>query len=1164
MLAPSPSIKVTTYPGILYGAGDVMVKLITLKCMEKKHVYKSFVGSKGLFRFLLVMKLTYLMTICCTLQTYASAYAQYRVSLDLKEVRIKEVLNEIQRSTDWRFVYNDDLLPKESRVTIKGKDLPVAEVLTQILQPAGLMHRRVNDQLIVILPHPRSDLQDSLVNGNVQLRDASGKLFTVAGVTVRVLGANQATSTDDNGNFSLRVANTATMLEIAYIGYGTIREPIRGRTVFNVILEPETVQLDDVVITALGIPRERRSLTYATQTLDGETLNNSRETNITSALNGRVAGLTIQKTNAGPGSSNRIVFRGNRSITGNNQPLIVVDGVRIDNMSKAFADVALFGARDNGDGISNINPDDIESLNVLTGPSAAALYGSNASNGAIIITTKTGRKDRQASIGLSSSYMWENPMIYPRFQNAYGQGEGGLYSPQSDQSWGPAMDGQSLADWTGETRPFQPRPGNFRDFFQTGGEAINALTLSAGNETLQTYLSYTNTHSSGIIDGNNFKRNNINLRQTARFGTKWVVDAKINYVHEDVINRQATGEANRAVSTLYRIPRNIDLADVRDFETQNDDGTLTQNYWRPGSPSMQNPYWSIYRNLYDRLRNRVMGMASLKYEVTPSLSLQYRTSLDYYADNTEERNYNDSYWLLTPGKGNYAVGNESSKLFINDVLLNYSTRFGEHVSVNLNAGAILEQYHSNGTRTSNNGLSIPNLFSLGNALSSSSSSSLARTETQSVFAAANIGYKDFLYLDISARNDWNSTLPAENRSYFFPSFGANVLWNEALQLPEAITFLKTRVSYAFVGNGTAFNMLKPSYAIVPGGTTGLLLIDRTMRNANLKPEQTRSIEAGLDVGLWRDRFGVSATYYKSNTINQILTIGVPNPSGYFNRIINAGNIQNQGVEIQLNATPVDAGKFSWDINLQFGANQNRILELDSLQKRPPLSSPDRIGVIVAEEGKGYGELYSRGFRRNESGQVIVGDNGLPLLTDMSFYAGNYNPKWTAGMSNRIDYGQFSLAFLIDMRKGGTVLSHTQALMAGAGVGERTVANRGSTFVIPNSVREDGSANTVGVTPESYWTHVGGSDPVGEVFMYQGTNARLRELSIGYTLPNTLLAGSFIKGATLSLVGRNLFFLYNAAEGFDPESALGTGNNQGIEYTPMPSTRSYGLHLKIDF
>lgn len=1132
--------------------------------MKKKHVRNSFANQKDLLRLLLIMKITCLLMILGLVQAHSETYSQSYITLDLKDAEIKEVLNEIQRSSEWRFLYNDDLLSSEKRFTITAKDRPLADVLNKLLKPAGLSHKQLNDNLIVILPESGKLLQDSVVNGNIRLVDADGQVRTAAGVSVKLVGTAIGTSTDGSGNFTLRTVDPNGVLEISYLGYGTIREPLKGRSIITVDLSSASVQLDDVVVTALGISRERRSLTYATQTISGETLADSRETNITSALNGRVAGLTINKTNSGPGSSNRIVFRGNRSITGNNQPLIIVDGVRIDNTPKAFADVALFGARDNGDGISNVNPDDIESLNVLTGPSAAALYGSNASNGAIIITTKTGKKDQGAAIGLSSSYLWENPMIYPEFQNRYGQGEGGIYSRQSDQSWGAPMDGQSLPGWNGESLPYAPQPNNFRDFFQTGGEAINTLTFSAGNEQLQTYLSYSNTLGNGIIDGNNFRRNNVNLRQSAKFGKRWTVDAKINYIHEDVVNRQATGEANRAVSTLYRIPRNINLADASVFELLNAEGDLVQNYWRPGSPSMQNPYWSIYRNLYDRLRNRVIGLASVKYEISPKLSLQYRSSLDFYADNMEERNYNDSYWLNTPGKGNFVVANENTKLFINDLLLNYNTRFATHYSLSLNAGAMLEKYNFSGSRTSTQGLSIANLFNLGNALAPAPTSSLARTETQSLFAAANLGYKQFAYLDISVRNDWNSTLPANNRSYFFPSFGANIIWNEALDLPAFISFLKTRASYAFVGNGTGFNMLRPSFTIVQGGATGLLSIDRTLRNANLKPEQTRSIEAGLDLGLYQDRFTLSATYYKSNTINQILTIGLPNPSGYAFRVINAGNIQNQGVELQLQASLVKQERFSWKLNMQLGANQNRILALDSLQKRPPLSSPDRIGVIVAEEGRGYGELYSRGFRRNANGQVVVSDNGLPLLTDMSYHAGNYNPLWTAGISHQFTLGPLSASFLVDVRKGGTVLSHTQALMAGAGVAARTLAHRGETFVVPNSVREDGTANTVGVTPESYWTHIGGSDPVGEAFAYDGTNARLRELSLGYTLPASLLSGTFVRRATLSLVGRNLFFIYNAADGFDPETALGTGNNQGIEYTPMPSTRSVGLHLKVDF
>ncbi|SEN88774.1 TonB-linked outer membrane protein, SusC/RagA family [bacterium A37T11] len=1126
---------------------------------------KFFARAKKSLRILVIMKIAYLLTLF-SIQVYAAAsYSQARVTLHLKNASVKQILTQISESTDCRFIYNDDLLPITDVQDVNVKNYLVSELLVNILQPRGLMYRQVNDKLMVILPDPASKQQDSLMTGRVSLRDNNGKLFTSAGVSVRTVSLKQAVVTDENGHFSIRIPRATTELEIAYMGYTTQRVTISSQRTLEVVLEPYAEQLEDVVITALGIPREKRSLTYATQTLKGGTLSDARETNVTSALNGRVAGLTINKTNSGPGSSNRIVFRGNRSITGNNQPLIVVDGVRIDNTPKALADVTLFGARDNGDGISNINAEDIESMNVLTGPSAAALYGSDASNGAIIITTKSGRKDRRVGIGLSSSYMLENPMIYPKFQNTYGQGEGGLYSAESDQSWGPAMDGQMLDSWTGKSEAFTPQPNNFRDFFRIGGEAINTLTLSAGNELSQTYLSYTNTYSKGIIPGNDFKRNNINLRQTTMIGSKLTADAKINYINEHVINRQPTGEANRAVSTLFRVPRNIRLDDMKDFETLNEDGTLTQNYWKPGSPSMQNPYWSINRNLYDRLRNRLIGLISLKYDITHNMYVQYRSSLDYYTDQTEERDYNDTYWLETPGKGDFITGKESTRQFNNDLLYHYSTDLSEDLHMSINAGASLEQFKFEGTYTDNQGLSVPNLFSLGNALSQVASSSLQKIEKQSVYASANLGYRDFIYLDVSARNDWNSTLPAGNRSYFFPSFGANVLWNSLLKLPASINMLKTRFSYAYVGNGTQFNNLKPSYEIVPGGYSGFLLIDRTLYNNDLKPEQTKSIEGGIDLGLWQNRLSVSATLYKSNTINQILTIDLPNPSGYASRIINAGNIQNKGVEIQVNAVPVQATDFKWDLIGQFGSNKNKVLKLDSLQKKPYLSSPDRIAVIVAEEGGGFGDIYTRGFQRNEAGQILVGANGLPLITDKDFYAGNYNPSWTAGISNTFSYKDLSLSFLIDMRKGGTIVSHTQALMAGAGVAEQTVKSRGETFVIPNSVYEDGTTNVTGITPENYWSYVGGaSDPVGELFIYDGTNIRMREISLTYSLPTKWFIGTVIKHASLSLIGRNLFFFHNDADGFDPESALGTGNNQGIEYTSMPSTRNYGIHLKVDF
>jgi TonB-linked SusC/RagA family outer membrane protein len=884
-------------------------------------------------------------------------------------------------------------------------------------------------------------------------------------------------------------------------------------------------------------------------------------------MDGKVANMLLSKTNAGPGSSTRIIFRGNRSINGSNQPLIIVDGVRIDNTPQAFNDVTanVALARDNGDGISNVNPDDIESMTVLTGASAAALYGSDASNGAIIITTKKGRSGKGIGVSVSSSAMFENPMVIPKLQNTYGEGSGGIFDPKSEYSWGPKMTGQQETDWTGKTQALTPQPDNFKDFFHTGSELINAVALSGGNDKSQTYFSYTNTYSNGIMPNNQYKRNNLNLRQTYQLTDKLTVDIKANYIKEDIVNRPLAGAANHAMATLYSMPRSLRLNDIKNYEyTDLTDFTLHQNYWGTQSPAFQNPYWSVYRNLYERDRDRLIGLVSLKYQITPELSIQGRTSLDTYQDNGVESDYSNTYWETYAGGGNYEINKSSFRQFNNDLLINYNKHLTDKFSLNVNAGASLEQFNMENTNSNDQGLIVANSFSLGNGLATVTTNGLSRTQKQSVYAAANLGYKDYLFLDVTGRNDWNSTLPTNHASYFFPSVGLSAVFNEMLTLPEAISLLKVRASYAEVGNGTGFNQLKESPYIGPGGNGGFLYVDRVLKDADLKPEQTKSYEAGLDLGLFKNRFTAELTAYKTNTINQILSIGVPSPSGYAFRIINAGNIRNEGLELLLTGKAIDQAHFKWTISMNFGLNRNKILYLDSIEKMPPLSSPETLGEIVAEEGKAFGGIYTTSFMRNATGQIIVDSTGLPEVQgdQTKHYAGNYNPDWTAGITNSFQYKNWGFSFLIDMRKGGIVISGTQALEASQGVTKNTLAGRETGFVVPNSVTEGGAKNTVAVSSQDYWQWVGSQNLVGEQFVNSATNIRLRQATLSYTLP--LSGHSVVKGATFSLIGRNLFFLKNDAVGFDPESALGTGNNQGLEYTPVPSTRSYGLYMKLNF
>ncbi len=1121
------------------------------------------IEARSILRFLLIMKLSFLIILICTTQAYSTGFAQGKINLSLKNVEIKRAITVIQRVSSYRFLYNDDILPRNKKVSIDAKDATIQQVLNDLFIATPLTYKIMNEKLIVISNH--SSLAAFPVTGIIQLRDQSGNTLTSSGIVIKETGTTNAAVTNDQGHFTINVTNENATLEISHIGYKTQIISIGGKNSISIILEPEVQQLTDVVVTALGITRQKKSLTYSTQTIKGSDISDSRNLNITNAMIGRIAGLSINKTNSGPGGSNRIIFRGNRSLAGNNQPLVILDGVRIDNDPKAFADVALFGGRDNGDGISNINPDDIESMNVMTGVSAAALYGSDAANGAIIITTKKGKAGKGIGVSIASSATIENPMIFPAMQNVYGQGFAGGFQPNTNLSWGPRMEGQQVTDWTGKTQPLSPQPNNSKDFFQTGNEFVNSFSLSSGSEKAQTYFSYTNTNSKGIIPNNEFKRNNFNLRQTVNLTDKFTADIKANYIIEDIQNRPLSGVGNRSVSTILSMPRSLRLDDVSNFETLTPEGALVQNYWAPPTPAFQNPYWTTNRNLYDRKRNRIIGLAALKYQFTKDLSVQVRSSIDYYVDATEEKNYNNTFWLTNyASRGNYAMSRESNRQFNSDILINYNKDLSESLNLNVNAGAGFEKFNFERVATNNNGLSIPNLFAASNAVSPSIGQSLARTERQSVYAAAQLSYNKYLFLDLTGRNDWNSTLPIQNASFFFPSVGLSAVISDMVSLPAFMTYLKARTSYALVGNGTGFNQIKPSLALAPGGNGGFLVIDRVLRNPDLKPEETRSFEAGLDFALFSNRLGAELTYYKTNTINQILNIPIPDPSGYARRTINAGDIQNKGVEIVIYGKPVETRDFKWNISITYGANRNNVLKLDSLSKEPLLSSPQDLALIKVIEGGKYGELFTRGFVRNSDGEIIVRDDGLPVVnTEQNHYVGNYNPDWTGGISNSFQFKSWTFSFLIDVRKGGAVISGTQYLMATTGTADYTAVNRETTFVIPNSVTEGGQKNMVGVNAESYWNHIT-SSLITEAFSYDATNARVREASLTYAFPTSIIGRSIVKGASVSLVGRNLFFITNKADGFDPESSLGTGNNQGLEYASIPSTRSLGIYLKLNF
>lgn len=986
-------------------------------------------------------------------------------------------------------------------------------------------------------------------------------------VSIKVSGSTQGTSTDANGNFTISVPSNASLI-FSYIGFTTQTVAVQGRTTINVRLESDSKLLEGVVVTAMGITKDQKVLSYATQQINTDNFAKAKELNVANSLSGRVAGLNIAKTSSGLGGSSRVVLRGDRSITGNNQALIVIDGVPMDNSNYSPSNAN--GGRDGGDGLSSVNPDDIESINVLRGASATALYGSRAANGALLITTKKGSAQKGFGVSFNSSSQIEDPMILQDFQNVYGQGAGGVYNRAEEGSWGPKMTGQSVALWgndpadAGKVYNMTPQPDNYKDFFNTGKQYSNSLAFSGGNEKVQTYFSYTNVNATGILDNNKLARNTLNLRVSGKVSSKLSYDSKVTYLKEDVDNRQQTGEAySNNNRHILRIPRNISLASAQKFDyIDPSTGKLRQNYWNPGSNGGENPFWTKNRIIAADQRNRVTGFGSLTYQVNEDLSIMGRAGIDKTLDNYEGKWYNDTYTIADFGNYQTQFRDVAETNF--DLIGIYKKNLLKELTVDATFGANLQHVDRLAQSTNTGGLNRDNLFIPSNGRAPSVDRSVVPTEKQGVFATADFTYKNALTISGSIRNDWSSTLPKDSQSYLFGSAGFSAILSNIFTLPSAVSFAKFRGSYAQTGNDASPFLLTQTYSFLTGGPNGFISRDAVKPFPNLKPELTTAQEVGLEVKLFNNRLGFDLGYYKSESKNQLFTVAIPPASGWSSEYVNAGLVRNSGIELTMNGSPIRKDNFRWDIDLNYARNKNKLVELTQDLKVLNLAG-DFMNFSRAVEGESLGNLYSRGYQRDAQGKILVDAAGLPLITPgTTVFVGNTRPDWLGGISNRFTYKKLTLNLLISAQVGGVVSSFTNAVIYADGVVEQTLAGRDS-YIFPG-VTATGTANTVATTAEKYWKKVGGRNtPVGEVWTYDATNIRMREVSLSYALPNNLLKKSPFQAASVSLVGRNLFFLLNKAEGFDPELTSGAQNTTvGLESFSMPSTRQVGLNLNLSF
>lgn len=982
----------------------------------------------------------------------------------------------------------------------------------------------------------------------------------IIGATVVIPGTTIGTTTDANGAFTLSVPADAKTLNVSYVGMKTAEIPIGSQTTFNIVLEPDVLALQDVIVTAFGISRQTKSLTYAAQSVTTDALTEARNPNVMTGLSGKVSGMLITQASQGVGGSTKVLLRGNRSMTGSSQPIYVVDGVTLNG------------------GIENLSPDDIESISVLKGANAAALYGSRANNGAIVVTTKSGKGAREGvTTSLGFTYQANQAMILEKTQNIYGQGANGTYAKAATVSWGPKMEGQMVDHWSndpnyylyGQQYAFEPQPDNIKDFFRIGNSFITNLGVNINSELSNIMFSYTNNNDGGIVDGNDLKGHNLNVRVTSDLTKKLSLDSKLNLIRQNFSNIFITGETfENPMRYLYMLPRNIRTEDIQHYEFINPAGQLRQHYWKVNDNGSGNPYWSVYNAIQPSKRQRAIAMFSLKYEIIPGLSIQGRSGFDGTYTNTEWKRNNDTY--TNAYYGAYSKTNSSSYEWNNDVLVNFNKKFGQF-ALDLNAGANHRLYESENVSGSGTIFNIENMFALANTKDPRPGEGYGKKVVQSVYGFGELSWKDALFLNITGRNDWSSTLPAESRSYFYPSVGLTAVIDDLIPLPEVITHLKLRTSYAEVGSDAdAYNLFRT--ASVSLGTIGL---SSTMPNENLKPERTRSVEAGLDLRMFRDRGRLSLTWYQTNTYDQLFATPVPITSGVTSVYQNGADVQNRGLELTLGAVVIDTRDFSWDIMINWSKNVSKVLEI--AEGFNVLSrGTDFIREYKLVVGEPFGDVYAKGWQRDEDGNVIINQaNGLPLITSgMTVKVANYNPDWLGGLSNTFTYKNFSLNALIDARWGGSYISFTEAITAGNGILDYTAIGREpesllfgrDIFTDETGVTPEGSLNGKATNAEAFWNNVGGrNNPAGEAFVRDATNIRLREVILGYNLPREIVSKTFFSAARVSLVGRNLFFFLNKAEHSDPEIVNSTSNtDEGREAFALPTTRTFGVSLNFEF
>jgi TonB-linked SusC/RagA family outer membrane protein len=997
----------------------------------------------------------------------------------------------------------------------------------------------------------------------------------LSGVNVLVEGTTTGTQTDFDGNYTISAA-AGDVLIFSYIGMATQRVTVGSSSTINVVMVEDAQQLGEVVVTSLGITREKKSLGYAVTELQSDEINTVKNHNVANSLVGKVAGLVINQS-GGVGSGSRITIRGNNSITGDNQALIVVDGIPIDASGSEPEDAdSVFNNTVTGGGITDINPEDIESISVLKGPNAAALYGSRAANGVILITTKKGSRGRGLGVTVNSNLTFETPMFLPDFQNQYGQGVNGATYPDLDgmggNSWGAMLDGSQQLYYTGENRAYTAQKDNVKDFFETGFQSINSVSVDKGGDNYSVRFSYTNNNSTSILPNSKLESHNFNLRSIFDLNDKLSVDTKATYFTQELTNRVNLGTEG-VLQYVYNMPRNIRTSDLQMFQMANpeayDIASGVNDYDVIGfagvGKSFGNPYWMQEHDVNDQRRERFLGFAKVNYEVNDWLSAFVRVGADVTnvrSERIEQPGHHFQRW----GRLSFTTGKNTE---INaDFLLTANKDLTDKLNLVANIGGNLSKRTFENIRVGGSQFKIPTraFFANLNIQDGNSHTPLGVKKVNSLYGAFSFAYDDFMYLDITARNDWTSALADNNRSFFYPSVSYAVLADRFID-PErnVLDMLKLRASWAEVGNDTGVYQIYQTFAVPSQGYLGLTTLNppRVRFKEDLKPESVKSFEFGVEAKMFKNRLYADLSIYKITTNDMIFDLPAPTGSEFQFFRENIGEVENNGVEFLIGGIPVRTDSFTWDVSLNFSKNKNKLVELIDGIDNTVLNTTNSGNVaITAEVGGGIGDIYGTVWDTDDDGNRLVNAEGRPIASSDRQLLGNAQPDWIGGITNTLTYKDFSLRVLVDGRFGGEIYSATSASLDSNGVSDRTLLYRDGGVVVDAINTGTGAQNTESITAQEYWQGMAG---IAENYVYDQTNIRLREFALSYRVPNNLTEKIGANSASIGLIGRNLFFFYKKAKDIDPEATLGTGlSGQGISINNVPTIRSLGLNVTLKF